>query len=150
MAKVKYMNPVETMAGKLSGRRANGRVYVNRRKCYGHDSKGRPIYGPNETYVYTLHEGAWPEVIVNNRALFRQAQLMAREELKQADRLAYWQPLFNKQFKHPKPGQKHYSTILGFVVAQLLAKLKAAKQAEKESMAQEEQQTIAEEKETQS
>ena len=130
MAKTQYANPVETITGMLSARRATGRVYVSRRKYYGKDAKGRPIYGPNETYVYTLHEGPWSEATVNNRELFRQAQLLAREELKNPERLAYWQPQFEQQFKHPKQGEKHYSTILGFVVAHVFAELKAAKQAE--------------------
>lgn len=129
MAKVKYSDPVDSLSGKLSARQSNGRVYVSRRKCFGYDAKGRPIYGPNEHFVYTIHEGEWPQAIVDNRQLFRQAQLLAREELRNPERLAYWQPLFDKQFRHPKQGEKHYSTILGFVVAQILAELKSAKQA---------------------
>ena len=129
MAKVKYSDPVDSLSGKLSAHQSNGRVYVSRRKCFGYDAKGRPIYGPNEHFVYTIHEGEWPQGIVNNRQLFRQAQLLAREELRNPERLAYWQPLFDKQFRHPKQGEKHYSTILGFVVAQILAELKSAKQA---------------------
>jgi hypothetical protein len=128
MAKVKYSSPVESMTGKLSARKSSGRVYVNRRKCYGTDAKGRPIYGPNETYVYNLHEGPWTEAVENNRQLFRRAQVLAREELKDPERLAYWQPLFDKQFKHPHSGQKHYATILGFVVAQIHARLKEENQ----------------------
>ena len=91
-------------------------------------AKGRPIYGPNETYVYNLHEGPWTEAVENNRQLFRRAQVLAREELKDPERLAYWQPLFDKQFKHPHSGQKHYATILGFVVAQIHAQLKEENQ----------------------
>ena len=127
MAKVKYSSPVESITGKLSARKSSGRVYVNRRKCYGTDAKGRPIYGPNETYVYNLHEGPWPQAVENNRQLFRRAQVLAREEQKDPERLAYWQPLFDKLFKHPYSGRKHYATILGFVVAQILAKLKEEK-----------------------
>ena len=38
--------------------------------------------------------------------------------------VAYWQPLFEKQFKHPKPGEKHYATLRGFVIAQIHQQLK--------------------------
>lgn len=132
MAKVNYSTPVESMSGKLSTRQANGRVIVNRRKCFGYDAKGCPFYGPNETYVFHINKGDWHPTIVNNRQLFRQAQLLAREELKDPDRLAYWQPLFQKQFKRPLPGEKRYATILGFVVAHIFAQLKKEQQAQQE------------------
>ena len=48
-------------------------------------------------------------------------------------------PQFDKQFKHPKQGEKHYSTILGYVVAQVFAELKAAKQAEEAAVTKSEE-----------
>ena len=75
---------------------------------------------------YYRHEGKWSEGAQQNRALFQQAQLLAKEELNDPERIAYWQPLFEQQFKHPKDGEKHYSTLRGFVIAQLHQQIKNA------------------------
>ena len=40
------------------------------------------------------------------RELFQKVQLLAKEELSNSERVAYWQPLFEQQFKHPKQGKK--------------------------------------------
>ena len=61
----------------------------------------------------------------NNRLLFQQVQTIAKQELSDPDRLAYWQPLFERQFKHPQPNQKRYTTLRGFVIAQLHQQLKS-------------------------
>ena len=113
------------MTGKLSSTH-DGRVTVTRRKCYGRDAKGRPIYGPSETYIYHRHEGKWSEAATKNRELFQQVQLLAKEELSNPERVAYWQPIFEEQFLHPKQGEKHYSTLRGFVIAQLHQQIKNA------------------------
>ena len=123
MSQTTFISPVENMTGKLSSTR-DGRVTVTRRKCYGRDAKGRPIYGPSETYIYHRHKGKWSEAATKNRELFQQVQLLAKEELNNPERIAYWQPLFEQQFKHPKEGEKHYSTLRGFIIAQMHAKLK--------------------------
>ena len=123
MSQTTFISPVENMTGKLSST-PDGRVTVTRRKCYGKDAKGRGIYGPSETYIYHRHEGKWSEGAQQNRALFQQAQLLAKQELSDPVRVAYWQPLFEQQFKHPKDGEKHYATLRGFVIAQMHAKLK--------------------------
>ena len=123
MSQTTFISPVENITGKLTST-PDGRVTVTRRKCYGKDAKGRPIYGPSETYIYHRHEGKWSEGAQQNRALFQQAQLRAKEELNDPERIAYWQPLFEQQFKHPKDGEKHYSTLRGFIIAQMHAKLK--------------------------
>ena len=123
MSQTTFISPVENMTGKLSSTR-DGRVTVTRRKCYGRDAKGRPIYGPNETYIYHCHEGKWSEGAKQNRALFQQAQLLAKEELNNPDRVAFWRPLFEQQFKHPKEGEKHYSTLRGFIIAQMHQKVR--------------------------
>ena len=101
MSQTTYIAPVETFTGKISSHNADGRITVSRRKCYGKDAKGRPIYGPGETYVYHRHEGKWSEGATNNRLLFQQVQTLAKQELSDPDRFAYWQPLFERQFKHP-------------------------------------------------
>ncbi len=123
MSQTTFISPVENMTGKLSST-PDGRVTVTRRKCYGRDAKGRPIYGPSETYIYHCHEGKWSEAATKNRELFQQAQLLAKEELSNPVRVAYWQPIFEEQFLHPKQGEKHYSTLRGFIIAQMHAKLK--------------------------
>lgn len=119
MSQTTFIAPVETIRGKLTGHRADDRVLVNRRKCYGKDAKGRPYYGPSETYIYHIHQGKWSEGAEQNRTLFQQVQEIVKQELSDPDRLAYWQPLFEKQFKHPKQGEKHYATLRGFVIAQI-------------------------------
>ena len=45
MSQSTLISPVENMTGKLSST-SDGRVTVTRRKCYGKDAKGRPVYGP--------------------------------------------------------------------------------------------------------
>ena len=124
MSQTTFIAPVETIRGKLTSHRADDRVLVNRRKCYGKDSKGRPVYGPSETYIYHCHEGKWSDAAIQNRKLFQQAQLLAKEELSNPERVAYWQPLFEQQFRHPKDGEKRYATLRGFVIAKMHAKLK--------------------------
>ena len=52
-------------------------------------------------------ESSAPEIYVNP----------ANPELADPERVAYWQPLFEKQFKRPKQGEKHYATLRGFVIA---------------------------------
>ena len=125
MSQTTFIAPVDNLTGKLSSTR-DGRVTVTRRKCYGRDAKGRPIYGPAETYIYHRHEGKWSEGAQQNRALFQQAQLLAKEELSNPERVTYWQPLFEQQFLHPKQGEKHYATLRGFVIAQLHQQIKNA------------------------
>ena len=123
MSQTTFISPVANITGKLSST-PDGRVTVTRRKCYGKDAKGRPVYGPSETYIYHCHEGKWSEGAQQNRALFKQAQLLAKQELSTPERVAYWQPLFEQQFKHPKEGETRYATLRGFVIAQLHAELK--------------------------
>lgn len=124
MSQTTYIAPVETFTGKLSSHNADGRITVSRRKCFGKDAKGRPIYGPGETYIYHCHEGKWSEGAEQNRTLFQQVQFIAKQELNDPERVAYWQPLFEKQFKYPKLGEKHYATLRGFVIAQIHQQLK--------------------------
>ena len=123
MSQTTFISPVANITGKLSST-PDGRVTVTRRKCYGKDAKGRPVYGPSETYIYHCHEGKWSEGAQHNRALFKQAQLLTKQELSTPERVAYWQPLFEQQFKHPKEGETRYATLRGFVIAQLHAELK--------------------------
>ena len=123
MSQTTFISPVANITGKLSST-PDGRVTVTRRKCYGKDAKGRPVYGPSETYIYHCHEGKWSEGAQQNRALFKQAQLLTKQELSTPERVAYWQPLFEQQFKHPKEGETRYATLRGFVIAQLHAELK--------------------------
>lgn len=124
MSQTTFIAPVETIRGKLTGHRADDRVLVNRRKCFGKDAKGRPYYGPSETYIYHIHQGKWSEGAEQNRTLFQQVQEIVKQELSDSDRLAYWQPLFEEQHAKPKQGEKHYATLRGFVIAQIHQQLK--------------------------
>ena len=125
MSQTTFISPVENLTGKLTSTR-DGRVTITRRKCYGKDAKGRPVYGPSEIYIYHCHEGKWSEGARQNRALFQQAQLLAKEELSKPERVAYWQPIFEEQFEHPKPGEKRYATLRGFVIAKMHTQLKCS------------------------
>ena len=125
MSQTTFIAPVETIRGKLTGHRADDRVLVNRRKCFGKDAKGRPYYGPSETYIYHIHQGKWSEGAEQNRTLFQQVQEIVKQELSDPDRLAYWQPLFEGQHAKPKQGEKHYATLRGFVIAQIHQQLKS-------------------------
>lgn len=124
MSQTTYIAPVENFTGKLTSHNADGRIVVSRRKCFGKDAKGRPFYGPGETYIYHRHEGEWSEGATKNRTLFQRVQQLAKEELADPNRLAYWQPLFEQQFRHPKRDEKHYATLRGFIIAQLHQQMK--------------------------
>ena len=124
MSQTTFIAPVETIRGKLTGHRADDRVLVNRRKCFGKDAKGRPYYGPSETYIYHIHQGKWSEGAEQNRTLFQQVQEIVKQELSNPNRLAYWQPLFEEQHAKPKQGEKRYATLRGFVIAQIHQQLK--------------------------
>ena len=124
MSQTTFIAPVETIRGKLTSHRADDRVLVNRRKCFGKDAKGRPYYGPSETYIYHIHQGKWSEGAEQNRTLFQQVQEIVKQELSDPDRLAYWQPLFEEQHAKPKQGEKHYATLRGFVIAQIHQQVK--------------------------
>ena len=104
MSQTTFISPVESLTGKLTSTR-DGRVTVTRRKCYGKDAKGRPVYGPSETYIYHCHEGKWSEGARQNRVLFQQAQLLAKEELSNPERVAYWQPLFEQNSSTQSQGK---------------------------------------------
>ena len=124
MSQTTFIAPVETIRGKLTSHRADDRVLVNRRKCFGKDAKGRPYYGPSETYIYHIHQGKWSEGAEQNRTLFQQVQEIVKQELSNPERVAFWQPLFEEQFRHPKQGEKHYGTLRGFVIAQIHQQMK--------------------------
>ena len=101
-------------------------VIVTRRKCYGKTKNGTPRLGPKEMYTYHLHKGSWSKAVTNHRELFKLAQKKTIAEMNDPERLAYWQPLFEQQFLHPKQGEKHYATLRGFVIAQLHQQIKNA------------------------
>ena len=125
MSQVTYMAPVDEVRGKLTLNRGNDSVIITRRKSYGKDAKGRPYYGPSETYIYHIHQGKWSDGAEQNRTLFQQVQEIVKQELSNPERVAFWQPLFEEQFRHPKQGEKHYVTLRGFVIAQIHQQLKS-------------------------
>ena len=127
MSQTTFISPVENITGKLSSTR-DGRVTVTRRKCFGKDAKGKPIYGPNETYIYHRHKGKWSQAATQNRTLFQQVQVLVKEEFNNPERVAYWQSLFEQQFLHPKQGKKHYTTLRGFIIAHIHQQLKSSEQ----------------------
>ena len=126
MSQVTYMAPVDEVRGKLCMNRGNDSVIVTRRKCYGKTKNGAPRLGPKEMYTYHLHKGSWSKAVTNHRELFKLAQKKTIAEMNDPERLAYWQPLFEQQFPHPKQGEKHYATLRGFVIAQLHQQIKNA------------------------
>ena len=126
MSHVTYMTPVDEVRGKLCMNRGNDLVIVTRRKCYGKTKNGTPRLGPKEMYTYHLHKGSWSKAVTNHRELFKLAQKKTIAEMNDPEHLAYWQPLFEQQFLHPKQGEKHYATLRGFVIAQLHQQIKNA------------------------
>ena len=125
MSQVTYMAPVEEVRGKLCENRGNDSVIVTRRKCYGKTKNGTPRLGPKEMYTYHLHKGKWSAGAEANRELFKLAQKQAIAEMKDPERLAYWQKLFDEQLDKPKKGEKQYIKLQCYIAAQLLIKLKA-------------------------
>ena len=55
----------------------------------------------------------------------KEAQKQAIAEMKDPERLAYWQKLFEEQLKKKKKGEKQYIKLQCYIAAQLLLKLKA-------------------------
>ena len=125
MSKVTYMAPVEEVRGKLCMNRGNDSVIVTRRKCYGKTKNGTPRMGPKEMYVYRKHQGKWSAGAEANRELFKVAQQQATAEMKDPERLAHWQRLFEEQLNKPKRGEKQYVKLPCYIAAQLLLKMKA-------------------------
>ena len=125
MSKVTYMAPVEEVRGKLCINRGNDSVIVTRRKCYGKTKNGTPRMGPKEMYVYRKHQGKWSAGAEANRELFKVAQQQATAEMKDPERLAHWQTLFEEQLDKPKQGEKQYVKLPCYIAAQLLLKMKA-------------------------
>lgn len=125
MSKVTYMAPVEEVRGKLCMNRGNDSVIVTRRKCYGKTKNGTPRMGPKEMYVYRKHQGKWSAGAEANRELFKVAQQQATAEMKDPERLAHWQTLFEEQLDKPKQGEKQYVKLPCYIAAQLLLKMKA-------------------------
>ena len=125
MSKVTYMAPVEEVRGKLCMNRGNDSVIVTRRKCYGKTKNGTTRMGPKEMYVYRKHQGKWSAGAEANRELFKVAQQQATAEMKDPERLAHWQTLFEEQLDKPKRGEKQYVKLPCYIAAQLLKKLKA-------------------------
>ena len=125
MSQVTYMAPVEEVRGKLCENRGNDSVIVTRRKCYGKTKNGTPRLGPKEMYTYHLHKGKWSAGAEANRELFKLAQKQAIAEMKDPERLAHWQRLFEEQLDKPKRGEKQYVKLPCYIAAQLLLKMKA-------------------------
>ena len=125
MSQVTYMAPVEEVRGKICMNRGNGSVMVTRRKCYGKTKNGTPRMGPKEMYVYRKHQGKWSAGAEANRELFKVAQQQATAEMKDPERLAHWQRLFEEQLNKPKRGEKQYVKLPCYIAAQLLLKMKA-------------------------
>ena len=124
MSQVTYMAPVEEVRGKLCENRGNDSVIVTRRKCYGKTKNGTPRLGPKEMYTYHLHKGKWSAGAEANRELFKVAQQQAMAEMKDPERLAYWQKLFDAQLDKLKKGEKQYIKLQCYIAAQLLKALK--------------------------
>ena len=125
MSQVTYMAPVEEVRGKLCENRGNDSVIVTRRKCYGKTKNGTPRLGPKEMYTYHLHKGKWSAGAEANRELFKLTQKQAIAEMKDPERLAKWQALFEEQLNHPKPNEKQYIKLQCYIAAQLLKAMKA-------------------------
>ena len=65
------------------------------------------------------HEGKWSQGATENRNRFADNLNQAYAELKDPERKAYWQSLFEEQFEHPKAGQKRYVRLSAFVAAKI-------------------------------
>jgi hypothetical protein len=125
MSQVTYMAPVDEVRGKLTNNRGNTSFIVTRRKCFGKTKNGTPILGPKEMYTYRKHQGKWSDGATNNRQLFKLAQQQAIAEIRDPERLAKWQTLFEEQLNHPKSNEKQYIKLQCYIAAQLLLKMKA-------------------------
>ena len=124
MSQVTYMAPVDEVRGKLTLNRGNDSVIITRRKSYGKTKNGTPRLGPKEMYTYHLHKGKWSAGAEANRELFKLAQKQAIAEMKDPERLAYWQKLFDEQLDKPQKGEKQYIKLQCYIAAQLLKALK--------------------------
>ena len=120
MAQVKLVKPVEEITGKINTPKAHdGGINVFRRKCFGTTKRGKKILGPKEVYIMHRHEGKWSAGATENRERFAELLKQAHAELKDPERKAYWQELFEEHWEHPTPGGKQYKMLSAFVVAKL-------------------------------
>ena len=110
MAKVIPATPFEQISGKLS---ANERIVM------------RVRYGKMEAYaVQNPYKGKPSANRQKSINAFAQAVKQAATEMSDSDRLAYWQQQYAQYraeiTKHaPAQGTKIYSTLRGYVIAQL-------------------------------
>lgn len=110
MARVTPATPFERISGKLS---ANERIVM------------RVRYGKMEAYaVQHPYKGKPSENRQKSINAFAQAVTQAKTEMANPDRLAYWQQQYAKYraeiSKHaPAQGTKTYSTLRGYIIAQL-------------------------------
>lgn len=110
MAKVIPSTPFEKISGKLS---ANENIVL------------RVRYGKMEAYaVQNPYKGKPSENRQRSINAFSQAVTRAKTEMSNPDRLAYWQQQYAQYraeiTKHaPAQGTKIYSTLRGFIIAQL-------------------------------
>ena len=119
MAKAKLAIPFESMNGKLDGK---SEIYMTKR------------FGRMVMSNYPLHKN--PKSITANQransASFGEASKQCKVEMSDPERLAYWQNLYeqyrkiaNKNLKKANtrffgtPSDKYYSTLRGFIIAQL-------------------------------
>ena len=120
MAEVQFANPVDNLHGKINTPKSkDGAICVFRQKCYGVTSRGKKILGPKESYVMYKHQGKWSAGAEENRRRFAAILTQAHAELRDPERKAYWQGLFEEQFEHPEIGKKRYVMLSAFVAAKL-------------------------------
>lgn len=128
MANTIFQDPIKSLVGKMSTNRENGYVVVHRSSFIGRDENNKPIYGPVQTYSYSLHQGEWSPAAVANRVLFRQANEQARLELKDDTLRAKWEALHKEHLTHCPASEHKYYRLHNFVAARIQAQLKSQSQ----------------------
>lgn len=101
MAKVHYIDPIESISGRLNKNRK--RSPVQRRKVF-RDEHGNVIgYGVDESYIVTRprdYEKKPPTgAELANITAFQQAATRAKQELADPERRAYWTTRWHAQLK---------------------------------------------------
>jgi hypothetical protein len=116
MANVKPITQLEQLRGKVAT---------------GSDTSFRTRAGKTHTYkLQNPYKGPLAETRKAAIGTFREAVQQCALEMKDPERLAFWQKEFERYERRAKrrlfgKGEKHYSTVRGYIIAQLSARLRS-------------------------
>lgn len=105
MAQVDYINPINSLSGKLNHKEKRGSI---QRKKHYRDENGKIIgEGVNEAYIVMYPRDYDKKPLTEgerfNTSTFQQAILLAKQERENPERLAYWTERWKNQLEKGDP-----------------------------------------------